>query len=142
MAWLWTFASAWAEVPEASVWAATDDSIEPRTPPEERGVGATLAAELIGPLGLELNATSAAPIDARTDFTWTSAVTLLLAAPLGFTAGTTLRREQPWTDGSTFIDALIAIETRRLAIGVTLEGAIAWSSTEPRTLVGSLTVGP
>ena len=140
MTWLCIFAPAWAIVPEASVWAAADDMVEPRTPPDERGVGATLAADLVGPLGLELNSTYAAPVDARTEFTWATAITLSLAVPLGLTAATSLRREQPWADGATFVDAILAIETQRFALGLTLEGAAAWSSTEPRTLVGSLTL--
>ena len=101
-----------------------------------------LAAELVGPLGLEVNTAYAAPTDARTDFTWASAATLGLAAPIGLTAATGLRREQAGADGATFVDAIITIATRRLALGLTLEGAAAWKSTEPRRLVASLNFGP
>lgn len=142
MTWLCTFASAWAAAPEASVWAAADDTVEPRTPPEDRGVSVALAAGLVGPLGLEVNTAYAAPTDARLDFTWASAATLGLSVPIGLTAASGLRREQTGADGATFVDALITLATHRLAIGITFEGAAAWGSSEPRRLVASLTFGP
>jgi hypothetical protein len=141
MTWLCTFASAWALALETSVWAAADDSVEPRTPPEERGVGVALATELVGSLGLEVNSTYAAPTDARMNFTWASAATLALAAPIGLTAASSLRRELAGAEGATFVDAIISVETHRVALGITLEGAAAWPP-EPRRLVASLTLGP